>query len=174
MNSNFTKGILTGICISFTIATIAMGSYVFYLYQTARPGFTVSQETREFTDSEVSKITGALVELSQISDLFGLNKTAALTTGSAAVIIGQKSPLLAKYHFARAIQITEEIASGSNDYNPLLETRFHYALFLKDIGAKQEAKDYLAESLQIGLRYAPGSHWIDNIKRVQRYLEKNS
>lgn len=173
MELKFVKGLLAGTSLTLTIGFTVLSLYTYNLYKTAEPAFRV-KKTREYSVLEKKEITNALVKLSGITDFFGIDKISIVFTSSAAIILGDKSPLLAKFHFSRAIEIAERLASQTKNFDPLLEIRFNYSLFLKDIGAEKEALNYMEDTLKIGLKNTPNSYWIKNIIRANDALNKKS
>lgn len=168
------KKLLVGVICGWAFLGFAFGAYVFSLYQTAKPGFVVSADSRSraYSAEERQELVESLIKLSQISDIFGAKRFAALTIGSAGMTMGDQpsddatQSTLARAYMMRAISLTEQVATKSNNYDPLLEARFSYGLLLRGQGLQAEAKSYLNETLQIAHAKAPQSYWVKNLERA--------
>ena len=170
--------LLPGIVFSALFSAAALSTYTVNLYFLAMPGFKVSKEPRVYSVQQKEEIVTALIKLSQISDILGLERFYTMFTASAGAMTGEKrdfaSTLTAKYYLNKAIGVASQIAERDKNYYPLLETYFTYGLLLKDIGERTEAIKMLEAAIDIGKRNDPKNHWIDNLERALKVTKNNA
>lgn len=170
--------LLPGVIFFVLFVGISFSTYTLNLYFKAEPGFNVSKESRTYSVQEKEEIVTALVQLSQISEVLGLQRFYTMFVASAGAITGEKrdlaSEMTAKYYLSKAVAVASQIAKHDNNYNPLLETYFSYGLFLKDIGQKNEAVKLFEAAIEVGKKNDPQNYWIGNLERALKSTKERT
>lgn len=170
--------LLPGVVFSVLFVGISFSTYTLNLYLKAEPGFKISKEPRTYSAQEKEEIVAALVKLSQISEVLGMQRFYTMFVASAGAITGEKrdlaSELTAKYYLGKAVAVASQIAKNDNNYYPLLETYFTYGLFLNDIGQKNEAVKILEAAIETGKKNDPQNYWIGNLERALKSTKERT
>lgn len=167
------KKISIGFALGLLTTIAAVSIYVGNLLYTAEPGFRSSDNLKTYSAEEKRNIVSALIKLSELSSLVGLDKYTGLFSGSIAVIGGSEggiNPAEIRAAFFRSMTSTLKYGNTSGDFNPYLESNFTLVLWLKDQGNFEEAKKTLVEATLFALKNAPESYWLQNYKRLEKKL----
>jgi hypothetical protein len=166
------KKFFYGIIASFAIISVSLGIYFGNLLYIAKPGFYVSKEPVNLSLKQKSKILEALIKLSDLTNLVGQEKYSALFLGSAGVVCSNSGALMieSKYLFSKAITLAKSYGERTGDFHPFMESRFTFALHLKDVGEIDSAKQVVTETLAFANSKDPGNYWIGNFERLSLKL----
>lgn len=167
------KKFIYGFSACFAIVSISLGVYFGNLLIIAKPGFYVSKEPVKLSIEQKSEILEALIKLSDLSNLFGQEKYAALFLGSAGVVGANSgtSMIESKYLLSKAVNLAKSYGDRTGDFHPFMESRFTFALHLKDVGEIDSAKQVVVETLAFANSKDPRNYWIGNFERLSLKLE---
>ena len=138
----------------------------------AQPGFRISEQPTRLTTEQKLEVVSALVKLSELSNIFGLERYAALFGGSAGMLgteVGM-SRTDTRYALTRAMNLTKKYGVQTGDFNPYLEASFSSALLFKDQGETEDAKRIVADALNFANEKYSNSYWIKNLEGLRKNL----
>lgn len=183
----FILGLTVGVVTTAITTFASVGIWVWHQYSIARPAIVVddSPSNADMNDAEFNQVVSALENLHHFSYFFGIEELSSFSIGSAGAILGMQqgkdSLEKAELYFKMAIVEAKKFASEDtillkslDKYDPLLETYFHYGLFLKDAGENQRAEEVLTKALQVAKQGNSESHWIRNIESVVKLINRES
>lgn len=162
------KKFIYGFFACFVVFSVSFGLYLGNLLMIAKPGFYVSKDPVKFSIEQESEIQEALIKLSDLSNLFGQEKYSALFLGSAGVVAAHSgvSTIESKYLLSKAVTLAKSYGDRTGDIHPFMESRFTFALYLKDIGEIESAKQVVVDTLAFANSKDPQNYWIGNFERL--------